>query len=405
MAKVDRNNIWKILLLSLGITIILGSFLYTNVLIQRLTEEEKINVEHWAKAYSELDKADADGNINFLVTIIEDNKTIPAIITSSSTLDIMSSINVDTSAKKIRRKLEDFKKSAIEPIKIYLANETSQDSFNATKIIKKEADFILVYYGESSTLRQLRTYPIIQLFVIVVFFLLCWLAFKQIKSAEQDRVWVGMSKETAHQMGTPLSSLIAWVELLKEKWQNSESDMAIIKDLESDVARLEMVAERFSKIGSSPQLSLQHISKPLQKTVNYMSRRCPKAVTISHINSEKIETTLVAFNAPLFDWVLENLTKNALDALEKGFGKITIEAIELPNMVAIEVKDNGHGIAPNKIKSVFNPGYTSKKRGWGLGLSLCKRIVEDYHKGKIYVKESTLGKGTTFRIELMKQNS
>jgi len=392
---------WKLGLIILGIGIILLSFLYNNWLIKKLTNEEYMKMKHLSLAFQELNKSDINADIKFPQDIIIDNNTIPAIITDAFG-DIQTFINIDTIGKSATQvdkllhiSLEEMKNSH-PSIKIELAFDT---------LIQADSDtmnYQLLYYSDSTILRQLRRYPFIQAFVLGVFFLLCLLAFAAAKNAEQNRVWVGMSKETAHQLGTPISSLMAWVEILKVRMRETPEDLQLIKELETDVQRLEMVAERFSKIGASPQLTPQPIYNSIAKTVQYMKRRCPRGVILYDDVSDKMYPIIVSYNAPLFDWVIENLLKNALDAIEGGKGEIHINMYDLRKEINIDISDTGHGIPPNKIKRIFNPGYTTKKRGWGLGLSLCKRIIENYHQGKIYVKESEIGKGTTFSIILKK---
>ncbi len=255
-----------------------------------------------------------------------------------------------------------------------------------------EGQINYIYYEDSELLTQIQYYPYVQLAVIALFLLIAYYAFSNARKAEQNQVWVGMSKETAHQLGTPISSLSGWVEYLKE--QDLNPDM--LQELEKDVSRLELIADRFSKIGSAPTLTPTPISEALQPAVHYLKTRASSQVTI---RLDIADEATVQLNAPLFDWVIENLVKNALDAIE-GSGNITIEVHKISNSLAIDVTDTGKGIPKSRFKQVFQPGYSTKKRGWGLGLTLTKRIVENYHKGKIFVKSSTVGKGTTFRILL-----
>lgn len=251
-----------------------------------------------------------------------------------------------------------------------------------------------VYYDESLLLSRLTIYPYIQLGVVIIFVMIAILALLGFKKTEQNRVWVGLSKETAHQLGTPISSLMAWIELMKDKYQDD-----LILEMEKDVNRLEMIAERFSKIGSMPEPENEDIAVVLNRVVSYMEHRTPNSVKFERYFSDRILNAKI--NASLFEWVIENLCKNAVDAMDAQ-GVISIHLSDSDRLVIIEISDSGKGIAKNSFKSIFEPGYTTKKRGWGLGLSLAKRIVEEYHKGKIFVKQSELGKGTTFRIELNK---
>lgn len=250
-----------------------------------------------------------------------------------------------------------------------------------------------IYYDDSVTLRQLRIFPYVQLAIFAAFLLLSYLAFSSARRAEQNRVWVGMAKETAHQLGTPISSLEGWVEVLREQ-EGLKNRQDILQELESDIHRLSLVAERFSKIGSVPQLYPENVRDTIEQNLAYMKRRASEKVTMDFACHDRYRFMV---NRPLFDWVLENLLKNALDAME-GDGKIHITASEQNGFIALDVTDTGKGIPKSKFKTVFEPGYSTKKRGWGLGLSLTRRIVEDYHGGKIYVKSSEPGKGTTFRV-------
>lgn len=406
MIPFEKGNLWKYGLFILAIFIILGSFLYTNMLIKSLTIEEKKKMEHWSMASQIVSNAHPNDDLKFPSFIIEDNNTIPAIITDEAGT-ILFSTNIDTNKKDLKNVLFEMKKDNV-PIKIELSNSEPLESYDSlgnpildTMSTDTAKVYQYLYYSQSTILKKLRSYPFIQLALIFVFFLFFWMAFVSAKNAEQNRVWVGLSKETAHQLGTPLSSLTAWVELLKERMTAPE-DQELIQDLEADVNRLEMVAERFSKIGSMPQLTMQPISKSFDKVASYMRRRCSKTMSIHFQDSDELRQISIPYNAPLLEWVLENLIKNALDAMDKGTGTIKIELHETDTLVIADITDTGHGIPSHKISKVFNPGFTTKKRGWGLGLSLAKRIVENYHQGKIYVKESIIGKGTTFRIELLK---
>jgi signal transduction histidine kinase len=257
-----------------------------------------------------------------------------------------------------------------------------------------EGDYLLLYHNESNILRNLRYYPFIQLIVVVIFILVAYFAFSATQRAEQNQVWVGMSKETAHQLGTPISSLMAWIELLK--LQNVDENL--IREFEKDTQRLEKITERFSKIGSKPELLPINVAEVLSSTVNYLKTRSSNRIKFETLFSEAdvVETPL---NAALFSWVIENLCKNAIDAMDNQ-GTITIGLKEKNGTVVIDITDTGKGVHKSQFKTIFQPGYSTKKRGWGLGLSLAKRIVENYHKGKIFIKWSEIGKGTTFRIVL-----
>jgi signal transduction histidine kinase len=263
-----------------------------------------------------------------------------------------------------------------------------------TKSVKK--DYMLVCYDDSILIKRLAIYPFIQLSVVIIFLIIAVFALLSYKKAEQNRIWVGLSKETAHQLGTPISSLMAWVEVLKETYPKDE----LIPEMNKDISRLQLIADRFSKIGSLPELLPVSLNEVLQHVVDYMDRRTSRFIKIT---IEKPDYNyIVKLNASLFEWVIENLCKNAVDAMGQSQGCIIIRVMELPQKVAIEISDTGKGIRKKDLSNIFRPGFTTKQRGWGLGLSLAKRIVEEYHKGKIFVKSSEVGRGTTFRIELKK---
>lgn len=369
----------KLIFIVFGAAIIVVSTLFTNRLAKSLSKEEQKKIELWAEATRQFVLADESTNIDFYLQIIEDNTTIPVIV-------------VDENDQKLQaRNIE-------EPTK-------NIDAFYADKItaLKLEHEAIVVdlggmkqyiYYDDSLLLKQLYYFPYIQFGVIVIFLLISFFAFSSTKNAEQNRVWVGLSKETAHQLGTPISSLLAWVEMLRLRY----ADDKLLVEMSKDVNRLQIIAERFSKIGSSPDLQLVSLNETLASAVQYMSSRSSQKVVIqTHFPSDS--AVFVSMNVPLFEWVIENLCKNAIDAMD-GVGRIDLYVAVTDMLVQIDVQDTGKGIERTKFKTVFSPGFTTKKRGWGLGLSLAKRIIESYHNGKIFVKQSELGKGTTFRIEL-----
>lgn len=377
----QRSRLNIILLISAGI-IIIASLVYTNFLAKKLGQEEKQKVELWANAYKSLDRADENTDIGFLFDVIKNNETVPVILVDEED-DIKAWRNLDSlrairDPDYLKNELESMK-GGHEPIRIEIA----------------PGDLNFIYYKDSDALVQLRWFPFIQLAVIAVFVLIGYFTLSVTPQAEQNRVWAGMAKETAHQLGTPISSLLAWVEYLKER-AATEKDTEVIAEIEKDVNRLELITERFSKIGSSPDLSEHNLNELLSNSAEYLRKRSSKQVMITLDMQDNIAANV---NAPLFEWVMENLLKNALDAMV-GEGQITLRAIQEDGKVLIDVSDTGKGITKGNFKNVFKPGFTTKKRGWGLGLTLTKRIVEHYHKGRIYIKESTAGKGTTFRIEL-----
>ena len=377
-----KKRRWKILLLLLAVVIGVASFFYTNWLVKKMAVEERKNVELWAEATRKLASPDISSNldITFLVDIINRNTSIPIIIADSTDL-ILGDKNISFSEdKKDKVLLGELKKMKAEnePIVIVISETEKQ----------------YLYYHDSVLLENLKYYPVIQFAVVFLFILIAYLAFNSSRNAEQNQVWVGMSKETAHQLGTPISSLMAWVELLK--MQNIDPNL--IQEFEKDTHRLQKITERFSKIGSIPELITTDVSETIQSTVEYLRTRSSGKVKFV-LDFDPQKRCDVPLNASLFTWVIENLCKNAIDAMNNS-GTIQITIAEKADQVYIDVADTGKGISKAYFKTVFQPGFTTKKRGWGLGLSLAKRIVENYHKGKIFLKQSEINKGTTFRIIL-----
>lgn len=380
-----KKRRWKILLLLLAVTIGIASFFYTNWLVKKMSVEERKNVELWAKATQKLASSEINSNLDmtFLVDILNRNTTIPIIITDSldrigDTRNIsFSEVNKE---KVLIRELLKMKEEN-EPIIISISETEKQ----------------YLYYRDSVLLENLKYYPLIQFAVILLFILVAYLAFNSSRNAEQNQVWVGMSKETAHQLGTPISSLMAWVELLK--MQNIDENLVL--EFEKDTHRLQKITERFSKIGSIPELILTNVAETVISTVDYLITRSSGKVKFV-LDFDQNKNYEVPLNASLFSWVIENLCKNAIDAMNNN-GTILVSIAEKGSQILIDVTDTGKGISKAYFKTVFQPGFTTKKRGWGLGLSLAKRIVENYHKGKIFLKQSEINKGTTFRIILNKR--
>ncbi len=383
MQILSLKHKWQFSIIIIAVLLGLSSTYYTNYLTSRLSEEERKKIELWAEAEKEIEEVEYDGQISLiLIKILQENKTIP-VIHADENGNILAHINLDPEKNKdtvyLKNQIE-IMKSQHEPIVLNFSEKYKQ----------------YIYYKDSALLTQLIYYPIFQIGVIMFFIIISYFAFDSSKKAQQNRVWVGMSKETAHQLGTPISSLLAWVELLK--LQDNEDNM--VKEVEKDVKRLEAVTERFSKIGSTPVLHKTNISLILLSSVAYLKTRTSSKVKYIQNFDPKAEI-LVPLSASLFEWVIENLWKNAVDAMS-GNGQISINLTEYNKYIYIDIRDSGKGVAKSKFKTVFKPGYTTKKRGWGLGLSLVKRIIEFYHSGKIYVKSSELNKGTTFRIVLKK---
>jgi signal transduction histidine kinase len=380
MQWTDRIRQVKIVLVVAAVVIAVASLAVSHLLVKDLEREERNKMEVWAQAMQTLQEADETTDLALVLSVIQGNKTIPVIVLDSDE-QVMDYRNVDIRDKDSARYVADYGH------RMYKAGHFIQ--------IGDSVDYQLVCYDESTLLKRLSQYPYWQLGIVMIFVVVAIFALLSSKRAEQNKVWVGLSKETAHQLGTPISSLMAWVEILKENYPDDE----LIPEMNKDVKRLELIAERFSKIGSLPEPVDASMNEVLAHVIDYMDRRTSKKVEI--ISKLPEENVVVKMNASLFEWVIENLCKNAVDAME-GRGRIVLSLSDEGSKVAIEVADNGKGIRKKDLKSVFTPGFTTKKRGWGLGLSLAKRIVEEYHKGRIYVKSSEVGVGTTFRIEMPK---
>lgn len=371
----------KVSLFVLAVLIAFFTLWYTNELVRKLAREEQQKVKTWANATRLLASPDYDGDVDFLLTVVQQNNTIPVIladeagyVTAYRNLDSSKKWNELLFQKEIQKMKEENEPMVIEFL---------------------EGQKLIIYYENSIILQKLLYFPFIQLAVIAVFLLLSYAAFNYSRRSEQNRVWVGMSKETAHQLGTPISSLMAWIDLMEEAPESLNEE--VIKELRQDLGRLNMITERFSKIGSKPVLEPHMLRSSVEETVDYLRKRTSTKVKFE-IN-KGAEGVSVALNRPLFAWVIENLSKNAIDAM-KGEGLITYQMFTSGERAILDITDSGLGIPKNKWKTVFKPGYTTKDRGWGLGLALVKRIIVNYHGGKIYIKDSQAGKGTTFRIIL-----
>lgn len=375
----DSRERLKYVFIFAAILIAIVSVVVSDTLIKDMAREEREKIEVWAEATRVVTSEDPSLNMNLILKIIQGNTTIPVMLCNEKD-SVLTYKNIELPEENV----EAFLNEKVKELK----------SKNSPIVVDMEdGTFQYLYYDDSTNLKRLLVYPYAQLSVVAVFILIAFLALASTKKAEQNKVWVGLSKETAHQLGTPISSLIAWLEYLKTK----DVDISLIEEMDKDVKRLETIAERFSKIGSNPEPVPVDICESVRAAIGYMSTRISSKVKI-HLNLPDYPVP-VLMNSSLFAWVIENLTKNAVDAME-GQGEITVSLEEKSGKVKIDVTDTGKGIVKSKFKTVFNPGYTTKKRGWGLGLSLVKRIIESYHGGKIYVKWSELGKGTTFRIEL-----
>ena len=372
----------KIALVVAAVIIAAASLVVSHILVRDLAIEERNRMEVWAEAMRSLSTAEENTDLNLVLKVINENNTIPVIVTDDQG-NVQTFRNVEIDARNyedsmaVAAKMATGMRASGRDIKISLG---------------ADAGSIHVSYGESVMITRLSFYPYVQLGIVLIFVVIAIFALLTSKKAEQNKVWVGLSKETAHQLGTPISSLMAWTQILRETYPDDE----LIPEMDKDVKRLQLIAERFSKIGSIPEPVDTPLAEMLRHVVDYMDRRTSQKVRIIDEFSDCEAHVMV--NPSLFEWVLENLCKNAVDAMEGG-GTITIKAVASQRVI-IDVTDTGKGIEKKNIKNVFRPGFTTKTRGWGLGLSLAKRIVEEYHHGKIYVLKSEVGKGTTFRIEV-----
>ncbi len=396
-SSYESRQVFKYFFFVTAILIAIASILVTNSLVRKLAEEEHKKIKNWANAIKlvalqtlneDIDPADSTNIFNeydkFVLHIIEDNTTIPLILANKEG-DVITSMNIDSAKRQNDQYLQDLIQAfetSNTPIPIEIDENTTQ----------------YVYYDESTVLKRLQMFPYVQLSVVTIFIIVSFLALTSSKKAEQNKVWVGLSKETAHQLGTPISSLMAWVEYLKTK----NPDIKFLDEMDKDVHRLKIIAERFSKIGSNPDPEPMDLNTALTHIIDYMSKRISTKVSI-HFQPTH-DPMLVLMNESLFGWVIENLIKNAVDAMD-GQGRIDIVTTDSGKKIKIDVSDTGKGINKSKFNAIFQPGYTTKQRGWGLGLSLVRRIIESYQKGKIYVLSSELNKGTTFRIELNKYSN
>lgn len=378
-----QSHILRIWFLSGALFIVIISVFFANRLATELAEEERHKMEIWADATKEFILADENTNIDFISRIIERNTTIPVIMTDSAGNFLLSrnvkepKENTATFYQKKIRKL----RSIQQPIEVRIGDVVQY-----------------IYYEDSTLLHQLQYLPYIQFSLIFVFILVAMLSLYTVQRSEQDKVWVGLSKETAHQLGTPISSLYGWQELLRSKYPEDN----LIPEMNKDIERLQTIARRFSKIGSEPELSVLPLLPLLTKSIDYMKTRTSGKVIYDMSGINYSTEVLVIMNESLFEWVIENLCKNAVDAMD-GCGTISFRLTIDQRNIYLDISDTGKGIRERDFRKVFMPGFTTKKRGWGLGLSLAKRIIEDYHGGKIYIVHSEIGKGTTFRIQLKSQ--
>ena len=389
----QNNSNLKWVVLAASVVISIGSIYYTNILVDQLKERERQQVQLYAKAIEYTANSDDSGDVNFIAEeILFQNNSIP-IIQVTDNGRVLSSRNVEVDEKWTDERKDSFLKNELklmaqtyEPITVTLRDPQTGEVFGTQ----------FIYYKNSFLLKQLIAYPYIQLSVIAIFGFIAYLAFNYSKAAEQNRVWVGLAKETAHQLGTPLSSLMAWVEVIRDDPEMQQKGM--VEELEKDIQKLRIVTERFSSIGSVPALKKENIVNLINNVVNYLRPRVSSKVKMEVFTLS--ENIFANVHAPLFEWVIENLSKNSVDAMGNT-GTIAIKILRgNEGKIFIDISDTGKGIPRSKIDHVFRPGFTTKKRGWGLGLTLAKRIIETYHNGKIFVKSSEENLGTTFRIVL-----
>lgn len=387
MQWTDRIRQVKIILVLAAIVIAVTSLIISNIFVKDLAKEERNKMEIWADAMRSFNMADETTDLGLVLKVMNDNNTIPVIVLDNKGL-VQICRNVDVGNRS-------------EKDSVAYVSHLGKRLYDAGRFIRISMDdtnkkaYVDVCFDDSTILKRLAYYPYVQLGVVLIFVVVAIFALLTSKKAEQNKVWVGLSKETAHQLGTPISSLMAWIEILKENYPDDD----LIPEMDKDVKRLQLIADRFSKIGSLPEPVPSSLSDVVDHVIDYMDRRTSSKVLMTKKFPQN--DIIVNLNASLFEWVIENLCKNAVDAME-GEGHITIEVLDLPGKAVIEVTDDGKGIRKKDISSVFKPGFTTKKRGWGLGLSLAKRIVEEYHHGRIFVKRSEVGVGTTFRIEIKK---
>ncbi|MCE2849560.1 MAG: HAMP domain-containing histidine kinase [Chitinophagaceae bacterium] len=380
-----RNaGIWKFLLSVLAVVIVVGTFFYSNFLAEKISERERAMMSSWVTAQRSIASATADDDISLPSSIVAEQRSIPIIETDEND-QIISSLNLDSSRAQndpqyLKGKLQEFK---------------SRGNLITTFFGTDSLRYNRYYFGESLLLRQIRYFPMIQLLIVLIFTIMMLRFINTRNRSLQDRLWAGLAKETAHQLGTPVSALEGWTALLREGGDHE----LVSNEMDKDIQRLKLITDRFSMIGGEPKKEVTNLKELVIAAVEYMRKRAPETVVFEIINNGL--ATPVSVSRPLLEWVIENILKNALDAMNEK-GRIEIKLGEEVDMVWVEIRDNGKGMAAGLQREIFNPGVTTKKRGWGLGLTLSKRIVEEYHGGLLFVKESMIGQGTTFRIQLKK---
>ena len=382
MQWIDRMRQGKILLVVMAVVMSVGSLVISHFLVRDLKHEEQRKMEIWAEAMRSLNSADEYTDLTLVLTVLNSNSTIPVVVLDREG-EVQDYRNIPLREGSAEEQMRAVKRKA----------QSMMDAGRVIRVYLSSTDYMEICYADSLLLRRLAWWPYVQLGLVFVFVVVAIFALLSSKRAEQNKVWVGLSKETAHQLGTPISSLMAWQEMLRETYPDDE----LLPEMGKDVERLQRIAERFSKIGSLPELRPESLNEVLSAVTQYISRRASNRVRLTCTVPQ--QPLIVPMCSSLFEWVVENLCKNAIDAMD-GQGSITLTASTEGALAVVEVADTGKGIPKNKFRTVFTPGFTTKKRGWGLGLSLAKRIVEEYHHGRIYVKNSEVGRGTTFRIEL-----
>ena len=382
MQWIDRMRQVKILLVVMAVVMSVGSLVISHFLVRDLKREEQRKMEIWAEAMRSLNSADEYTDLTLVLTVLNSNSTIPVVVLDREG-EVQDYRNIPLREGSAEEQMRAVKRKA----------QSMKDAGRVIRVYLSSTDYMEICYADSLLLRRLAWWPYVQLGLVFVFVVVAIFALLSSKRAEQNKVWVGLSKETAHQLGTPISSLMAWQEMLRETYPDDE----LLPEMGKDVERLQHIAERFSKIGSLPELRPESLNEVLSAVTQYISRRASNRVRLTCTVPQ--QPLIVPMCSSLFEWVVENLCKNAIDAMD-GQGSITLTASTEGALAVVEVADTGKGIPKNKFRTVFTPGFTTKKRGWGLGLSLAKRIVEEYHHGRIYVKNSEVGRGTTFRIEL-----
>lgn len=383
---MDRTGSLKVIIICVAVVIAIASLVVSQTLTDRMKQEERTKMEIWTSAMQIMSNADSDADMTLVLRVLNGNNTIPVVVVDDNGM-IQEHRNLDISRSDSLASLHE------QVAEICKAGKNIRFYLNDRAGNVDHGQFVDVYYDDSLLLRQLAVFPYVQLGVVIIFVIIAAYLLTNMKKVEQNRVWVGLSRETAHQLGTPISSLMAWKDLLEE----DHPDDAAVKEMGKDIEVLKTVVDRFSKIGSEPEVEICDISEIIKDRAEYISRRISNKIDVRCEMPVHHVKALVSHT--LFEWVIENLCKNAADAMD-GVGAIILTHGKSDKKIWVEVSDNGKGIPKSKYKTIFNPGYTTKERGWGLGLSLSKRIIEEYHKGRIYVKYSELGKGTTFRIEL-----